>query len=463
VIGPRPTKASCGLPEDAFVFCSFNNNFKFSPEVFGVWMHLLERVPGSILWLVADNEWVRENLCKSAEKLGIARERLYFAGRVGPADYLARLQLADLFLDTSPFGGGTSVSDALWAGLPVLTYSGRTFASRMAGSLLQAVDLPELITFSLQEYEEKAVVLAQDRSKIEAMKRKLDENRMTCTLFDSPRFVRDLEVVYRRIVDELPAPPVKSTTISKELNYIEAPYSTPNLDKQPDPEGRRYVIAAPPFQHNSAGIRVLYELQKWLIRAGLDAIVCTWFEGYPVDQFADDIVIYPEVAPGNLLKAKRVIRYILNEPGKLGHGEKTYAPNEVLVAYNKELASYSNGVMLQVPSTEPFFHANNCEKTVNAVFVGKGQDLGLHPADCVAITKAYPATRREVAHLLRAVKTLYLYDDFSMIAHEARLCGCEAKLIRRDGTIVEYPHYAYPTLEEFKVQLHDFIEMSKRL
>ena len=174
-------------------------------------------------------------------------------------------------------------------------------------------------------------------------------------------------------------------------------------------------------------------------------------------------MIYPEVAPGNLLNAKRVIRYIMNVPGKLGFGEKTYAPNEVLVAYNKELAPYSNGAILQVPSTEPFFHAQGAVKTKNAVYVGKGQDLGKHPADCVVITKGFPATRREVAELLRSVKTLYMYDDFSMIGHEAKLCGCEVKLIQKDGTIIDYPPYSYPTLEEFKVQLHEFIEMTRRL
>jgi predicted O-linked N-acetylglucosamine transferase (SPINDLY family) len=460
IIGPRPSRQDCGLPEDAFVFCAFNNNFKFSPEVFGAWMRILKRVPDAILWITADNEVVRENLRKEAGKHGVPGERIYFAGRVPPADYLARYQVADLFLDTFPFGAGTTASDALWAGLPLLTYTGHVFASRMAGSLLQAVGLPELITYSLKDYENKAVELAQERSRVAAMKKHLDENRMECALFDTPRFVRDLEDLYRKAVDTLPGPLEMS---KPDLAYLEAPHGTPNLDKVQDPHARRYVVVAPPFQHNSAGIRVMYDLQKWLVRAGLDAIVCTWFNGYPVEQFEDDIVIYPEVAPGNLLKAKRVIRFILNTPGKLGHGEKTYDPGEILVAYNKELAPYANGRMLQVPSIEPFFHADGATNTGNAVFVGKGQDLGLHPADCVAITKAYPPSRREVAQLLRSTKTLYMYDDFSMISHEAALCGCDVKLIRKDGAIVDYPHLSWPTLEEFKVQLHDFIEMTKTL
>ena len=456
-IGPRPSKEACGLPRDAFVFCSFNNNFKFNPEMFGAWMRILARTPDSILWLVADSDGVRVNLRAAAAAHGIACERLYFAERVPPADYLARYQQADLFLDTFPFGGGTTASDALWAGLPLLTYTGHVFASRMAGSLLNAVNLPELITYSLQEYEDKAVALAHDRPRVEAMKLALEENRLTCPLFDSRTFVHELEAAYRKLVDQLPLP-VSSPSVSADLSYLRAPSC--------DPEGRRYVIVAPPFRHNSAGIRVLYELQKWLVCAGLDAIVCTYCTGYPVEQFIDDIVIYPEVAPGNLLNARRVVRYLLNVPGKLAGGDKTYDPNELLVAYNPELAHLANGVMLEVPSIEPFFNSLGASNTGNAVFVGKGRDLGLHPSDCIAITKAYPTSRRAVADLLRATKTLYMYDDFSMISREATNCGCDVKLIRKDGAVVDYPKASpthVPTLEQFKVQLHDFIALSKNL
>lgn len=199
VIGPKPTRAQCNLPDDAFVFCAFNNSFKFSPEVFGAWMRILTRVPGSVLWVVADGPEVRSNLTAAAQAHGVASERLVFAERVLPADYLARYQVADLFLDTMPYNAGTTASDALWAGLPLLTYAGRTFASRMAGSLLLAVDLPELITTSLIDYEEKAVSLANDPERVESMKRQLVENRLTCPLFDTPQFVRDLEDRFQSI------------------------------------------------------------------------------------------------------------------------------------------------------------------------------------------------------------------------------------------------------------------------
>lgn len=198
-VGPCPSKEKAGLPEGKFIFCSFNNNFKFTEEIFDSWMRILGRVRESVLWLVSDNEVVRASLRAAASARDIDPERIIFAPRVTPTEYLARYQVADLFLDSYPFNAGTTASDALWAGLPLLTYTGRTFSSRMAGSLLKAVDLPELITYSLQEYEEKAVQLAHDPVRIAAMKQQLRDNRLTCALFDSPRFVSDLEDLFERL------------------------------------------------------------------------------------------------------------------------------------------------------------------------------------------------------------------------------------------------------------------------
>jgi predicted O-linked N-acetylglucosamine transferase (SPINDLY family) len=192
-IGPKPTRASCNLPEDAFVFCAFNNNFKITSEVFSVWMRILGRVQNSVLWIISDSPEAVFNLKAAAEIQGISATRLIFADRVAPADYLARYQIADLFLDTLPFNAGTTASDALWAGLPLLTCAGRTFASRMAGSLLTATGLTELITCNLEDYEQKAIDLAIDRSRLEILRNKLLEERLSCPLFDSPRFVKDLE------------------------------------------------------------------------------------------------------------------------------------------------------------------------------------------------------------------------------------------------------------------------------
>ena len=198
-IGPCPSRSDCGLPESAFVFCSFNNNFKITPEVFDSWMKILKQVPDSVLWLVSDHNIVRTNLWKVAEMYGISKDRVIFAERVVPDQYLARYQVADLFLDTPTFNAGTTGSDALWAGLPILTCPGKTFASRMAGSLLMAVDLPELIADSVTDYEKKAVAYANNRPRIAEIKKKLEDERLTNSLFNSPQFVRDLEMLYAQV------------------------------------------------------------------------------------------------------------------------------------------------------------------------------------------------------------------------------------------------------------------------
>lgn len=203
-IGTKPSRASCGLPEQGFVFCSFNNSFKYTPEVFGVWMNLLRRVPGSVLWLLADNPWAEENLKREAEAAGVGAERLVFAGRVSPENYLARFQAADLFLDTYPFNAGTTANDCLWAGCPILTLTGRSFASRMAGALLTAAELPELVTGSLADYEEAAVALASDAARVERLREHLVRVHESGRLFDTPQFVRDLEDRMRALVDALP-------------------------------------------------------------------------------------------------------------------------------------------------------------------------------------------------------------------------------------------------------------------
>jgi predicted O-linked N-acetylglucosamine transferase (SPINDLY family) len=192
-VAALPTRAECGLPQDRFVFCSFNNNYKFNEEVFDCWMRILHRAPDSVLWLLADNPWAQENLCARAQAHGVDPARLLFAPRVAPAQYLARYSAADLFLDAYPFNAGTTANDALWMGLPVLTRSGRTFASRMAGSLLTSLELPELITTTLAEYEERAVELATQADLLPGLRERLQQGREHSVLFDTPRFVRDFE------------------------------------------------------------------------------------------------------------------------------------------------------------------------------------------------------------------------------------------------------------------------------
>jgi predicted O-linked N-acetylglucosamine transferase (SPINDLY family) len=166
-------------------------------------MNILRRVPDSVLWVLADNQWAEDNLRGEAEMRGIDRSRLIFAARVSPEDYLARYQIADLFLDSYPFNAGTTANDALWMGLPVLTCCGRSFASRMAGALLTAAKLSELITYNLKDYEEKAVWLANNPKERQRMRAHLQEVRAHGVLFDTPRFVRHLESRFKQLLAEL--------------------------------------------------------------------------------------------------------------------------------------------------------------------------------------------------------------------------------------------------------------------
>jgi predicted O-linked N-acetylglucosamine transferase (SPINDLY family) len=198
-VAPRPARSTYGLPEDQVVYCSFNNNHKFTAEVFGAWMRILQQVPRSVLWLLADNDTARGNMLREAGAHGVAPERLIFAPRVAPPEYLARFQCADLVLDTFPFNAGTTASDALWMGTPIVTLSGRSYISRMAGSLLTAVGLPELATTSLADYERLAVLLGRQPARIASYKRYLAEHGRSAPLFDLPQIVRDIEAHFERL------------------------------------------------------------------------------------------------------------------------------------------------------------------------------------------------------------------------------------------------------------------------
>jgi protein O-GlcNAc transferase len=192
-----PSRAECGLPESGFVFCSFNNSFKINLAIFAVWMRLLQQVQGSILWLSSANESAVQNLRREAEARGVDPSRLVFAPRVLlNEEHLARLRLADLFLDTLPYNAHATASDALWAGLPVITCLGKTFAGRVGASLLSAVGLSELVTHTLQEYEELALKVARDPSLLASIKAQLNRNLRTYPLFNTERFTRHLEAAY---------------------------------------------------------------------------------------------------------------------------------------------------------------------------------------------------------------------------------------------------------------------------
>ena len=181
------------LPDDALVLCSFNNNFKITPNVFDIWMRLLNQFPSSVLWLLKDNQTSEYNLVQEAKIRGVSSERLIFAERLNQEDHLARHSCADLFLDTYPCNAHTTASDALWTGLPMVTCSGNSFASRVAGSLLNTIGLPELITYNLLDYERTIIELMSSPSFLSEIKSKLQKNIKTSPLFDTLRYTKDWE------------------------------------------------------------------------------------------------------------------------------------------------------------------------------------------------------------------------------------------------------------------------------
>lgn len=194
--GQAPGRNEAGLPEHGFVFCCFNSSFKITPAMFAIWMRLLDKVPGSVLWLLEDNPFASANLKREAEQRGIAPERLVFASRMPPANQLARYRLADLFLDTLPYNAHTTASDALWAGLPVLACKGETFAGRVSASLLHASGLPDMVVDNLEDYETRATEFATRPELLADVRNRLAQCRDTCALFDTDRYRRSIETAY---------------------------------------------------------------------------------------------------------------------------------------------------------------------------------------------------------------------------------------------------------------------------
>lgn len=199
IADPMFTREELGLPHEGFVFCCFNNSCKITPAIFDVWMRILKRVPGSVLWLLEDNAAAVSNLRQEAERREVPADRLVFGQRMPAPLHLARHRAADLFLDTLPYNAHTTASDALWAGLPLLTCSGTTFAGRVAASLLTAVDLPELIAATPAEYEERAIEMAADPRRLHEFKSRLVGRRLSTAPFDTPRFAQHLEAALRVI------------------------------------------------------------------------------------------------------------------------------------------------------------------------------------------------------------------------------------------------------------------------
>ncbi len=217
-----PSRAAEGLPEDAFVFCCLNGTQKFTPVMFASWMVILNSVPDSVLWLFGGPGDTNDRLRASAKEAGVAPERLVFAEKKLNPDHVARYALADLFLDSHPYGSHTTAADALWMGLPVITFPGRTFASRVCTSLVHAAGIGELACGSREQYMATAIALAQNRAAIAHIKLKLMNNRDKCRLFDTPKLVKELEDAYRAMhadyaADRLPTPNLGNISTYHEI------------------------------------------------------------------------------------------------------------------------------------------------------------------------------------------------------------------------------------------------------
>ena len=196
------TREELDLPKEGFVFCSFNNYYKITPKIFDVWMRLLKKVKGSVLWLSGGNITAINNLKKEANQRDIDSNRLIFAKRTKLlSDHLARHKAADLFIDTIPYNGHSTASDALWSGLPVLTRIGKSFSSRVSASLLNALDLSELITYTEKEYEDLALELANNPNQLKEIKNKLEKNKINKPLFNTKLFANNIESAYVKIYE----------------------------------------------------------------------------------------------------------------------------------------------------------------------------------------------------------------------------------------------------------------------
>ncbi len=222
VAAQRPSRADAGLPENAFVFCSLNGSQKTTPRTFRRWMMILGAVPDSVLWLLSSTNETNERLRQAAAASGIAPERIVFAAKLPNSEHLARYPLADLFLDNSPYGAHTTAADSLWMGVPIVTFTGRTFAARVCASVVRAAGLEELACPTPEAYVAKAIELAHDREKFAAIKSKLVAGRDSCLLFDTPRLVVALEDLYRQMWSDfkrgtLPAPDLRNLDIYHEV------------------------------------------------------------------------------------------------------------------------------------------------------------------------------------------------------------------------------------------------------
>ncbi|MEM9566787.1 MAG: tetratricopeptide repeat protein, partial [Cyanobacteria bacterium P01_E01_bin.34] len=299
-----PTRSECGLPETGFVFCSFNNSYKLEPTCFSIWMRLLNAVPHSVLWLLKSNAWMEENLRREAKTRGVNPDRLVFADKLPLPQHLARHRLADLFLDSWPCCAHTTASDALWTGLPLLTYSGQSFASRVAGSLLHAMGLPELVTHTWDDYESLAFQLATQPQRLQQLRDRLERNREVSPLFDCKRFCHHLEAAYKTMwtrwqqgksPQAFTVTPVAESGLSSELAKTAAP---------PIPPPQEFVIT-----ELHRGLDLIRSGQLELAETCLDAVLACQPECFDAWQLLGAVALkqqQPKLAQSRLLQALEI-------------------------------------------------------------------------------------------------------------------------------------------------------------
>ena len=452
-------RAAYHLPEKGFIFCAFNATHKISPELFEAWMRILARTPGSVLWIFADSPLTIANLTGYAASRGISGDRLVFAPKCNLADYYGRFPAADLFLDSFPFNGGTTAADALAMGLPILTLSGRSFASRMAGSLLRAVGMDDLITRSFQEYEDLAVRLASDPALVPNLKARLKANLKTYPLFDSPKFTRDLEDLLESVAIR-PSPAPESPATRKPARKKKAIASV----RRPRP----FLIAAPAFDGRSAGITVLHTLCNELNRCGREAYLIFYefkpdgttafytAEGpagfspahdlirkLPASQTVQktfrelldtSIVIYPEVMQGNPLGAPRVVRYVLANPAHDGY-PMLQGPTDFILGFDASYWEAPDHILpLGVP--DPVFNDLDTlpatGRTMDCTYIGKGQRFGpcFKIPGSVLIERTWPSDKEGLAIMLRNTRYFYNWDLNTQTTLDAILCGAIPVFLR---------------------------------
>ncbi len=256
-VAATPTRAEAGLPEDAFVFCCLNGMQKITALTFQRWMIVLRHVPDSVLWLLAGTEDANARLRAKAAELGVAPERLIFAGKKPNPEHLARYKLADLFLDTFPYGAHTTAADSLWMGVPILTLMGRSFAARVCASLVRAAGLPEMVTSTPNEYVVRAIGLGNDRPRLAALRQRLIEGRDTCTLFDTPKLIHALEARYRDMLADLargalPIPDLRNLDAYREIALDN---DLAGMELMDDATYRAY------YQQKLAGLDAIFPIQ----------------------------------------------------------------------------------------------------------------------------------------------------------------------------------------------------------